>query len=124
MYSFYSAPARDAAKTQTPLVYCLDNDVAINQFYFWDQYNYRQHRQGENAIFVLRLDPYPLEHGWLWKWLRREPIQYGPLPAPRPVPERIANEFESVTNLGVREVKLKDGRIFQRVQIFGCQHLK
>jgi len=124
LYSFYSPPARAAANAHQPLVYCLDSDIAINQFYFWDTYNYRAHRHGENAIFVLRLDPYPLERGWLWKWLRREPIQYGSIPPPRPVPERIANEFESVTNLGVREITLNDGRVFQRVQIFGCYHLK
>jgi hypothetical protein len=40
------------------------------------------------------------------------------------VSDRIAAEFESVTNLGVREIKLSDGRIFQRVEIFGCHHLK
>ena len=42
----------------------------------------------------------------------------------RPVPNRIADQFESVTNLGVREIKISDGRIFQRVQIFGCYKLK
>ena len=124
IYSFYSPPARAAAQTDQPLVYCIDADTAVNQFYFWDSYNYRAHRHGENAIFVLRLDPYPLEHRWLWKWLRREPIQFGEIPPPRPVPDRIANEFETVTNLGVREITLSDGRVFQRVQIFGCYHLK
>jgi membrane-associated phospholipid phosphatase len=124
IYSFYSPPARAAAITHQPIVYCLDTDKPINQFYFWDDYNYRAHRQGQNAIFVLRLEPYPLERGWLWKWLRREPIKPGEITPPRSAPERIVNEFESVTDLGVREVKLKDGRIFQRVQIFGCYHLK
>jgi hypothetical protein len=36
----------------------------------------------------------------------------------------VAAEFETVTNLGVREVKLRDGRVFQRVQLFGCYNLK
>lgn len=124
LYSFYSPPASAAANARQPLVYCVDSDVALNQFYFWDHYNYRTHRRGENAIFILRLEPYPLERGWLWKWLRHEPVLYGEIPPLRPVPDRIAAEFETVTNLGVREVKLKDGRIFQRVQIFGCYHLK
>ena len=123
LFSFYSAPAREAAKTATPLVYCVDTDGPINQFYFWDSYNYRQHRRGENAIFVLRLDPYPLENGWLGKWFRHEKI-FAITPAPKPVPDRIAAEFETVTNLGVREITIQDGRIFQRVQIFGCYHLK
>ena len=123
LYSFYAAPARAAAQTATPLVYCLDNDEPINQFYFWDNYNYRQHRRGENAIFVLRLEPYPLEPGWLGKWFRHEPI-LARVPPPNPVPDRIAAEFESVTNLGIREITLRDGRVFQRVQIFGCERLK
>ena len=39
-------------------------------------------------------------------------------------PTALPAEFETVTNLGVREINLRDGRIFQRVQIFGCYHLK
>ena len=124
IYSFYSPPARAAAQTDQPLVYCIDADSAANQFYFWDSYNYRAHRRGDNAIFVVRLDPYPLEPGWVGKWLRHEPIQFAEIPNPLPAPARVAAEFETVTNLGVREVKLDDGRIFQRVQIFGCYHLK
>jgi len=102
----------------------VDNDVPINQFFFWDDYNYRAHRRGENALFVLRLEPYPLEAGWFGKWLHHEPIQYRQIPAPPPVPDRIAAQFESITNLGVREIALPDHRIFQRVQLFGCYHLK
>jgi membrane-associated phospholipid phosphatase len=124
LYSFYSPPARTAAKSVQPLVYCLDSDAPIDQFPFWDEYNYLKHRRGENALFVLRLEPYKLESGWIGKWLRREPINYREIPVARPVSSRIADEFESVTNLGVREIKLRDGRIFQRVQIFGCYHLK
>ena len=124
LYSFYSPPARAAAKTDEPLVYCIDSARPGNQFYFWDDYQYRAHRQGQNAIFVIRLDPYPLESGWFWKWLRHEPIQYARIPPPRPVWTRIANEFESTTNLGTFDVRIKDGRIFQRVEIFGCYHLK
>jgi hypothetical protein len=101
----------------------VDTDAPINQFFFWDDYNYRAHRHGENALFVLHLDPYKLESGWIWKWLKHEQI-YAVIPPPRSVPERIAAQFESVTNLGVREIALGDGRVFQRVQLFGCYHLK
>jgi len=124
LYTFYSPAARAAAESQKPLVYCVDSDTPANQFYFWDEYNYRAHRHGENALYVIRLDPSPLEHGWFWKWLKHEPIQYGDIPPPQPAPERIAAEFETVTNLGVREITLRDGRVFQRVQIFGCYNLK
>jgi len=124
LYSFYSPPARAAAKSAQPLVYCLDSDKPINQFAYWDAYDYRAHRRGENAVFVLRLDPYKLESGWIWKWLRGEPVGYRAIPAPPPVPGRVASEFESVTNLGVCEIRLKDGRVFQRVELFGCYHLR
>ena len=124
IYSFYSPPARAAAQTASPLVYCIDADTPANQFFFWDEYNYRAHHRGDNAIFVVRLDPYPLEPGWIGKWLRGEPVSHREIPAPRPVSDRIAAEFETVTNLGVHEIKLSDGRIFQRVEIFGCHHLK
>jgi len=124
LYSFYSPPARAAAQTATPLVYCLDSDKPINQFAFWDAYNYRAHRRGENALFALRLEPYKLEPGWLGKWLRHERVGYRAIPTPPPVPLRVAAEFESVTNLGVREITLADGRVFQRVELFGCYHLK
>jgi membrane-associated phospholipid phosphatase len=124
LYSFYSPPARTAAKSPQPLVYCLDSDQPINQFPYWDEYNYRQHRQGGNALFVLRLEPYKLESGWMWKWLRGETAGFREIPAPPPAPGRVVAEFESVTNLGVREIKLGDGRVFQRVELFGCYHLK
>jgi membrane-associated phospholipid phosphatase len=124
LYSFYSPPARVAAKSAPPLVYCLDSETPIDQFPYWDEYNYRQHRRGENALFVLHLEPYQLESGWIWKWLSREPIAFRDVPPPRAVPPRVAAEFETVTNLGVREVALWDGRVFQRVQLFGCYHLK
>jgi hypothetical protein len=124
LFTFYSAPARTAAITDTPLVYCIDSGRIINQFPFWDEYNYREHRQGQNALFVLRLDPYPLEKGWFWKWLRHEPIHTGTIPPPREIPDQLTDEFASVTNLGVREITIRDGRVFQRVQFFGCYHLK
>ena len=124
LYSFYSAPARDAAKTSQPLVYCLISKSPIDQFPFWDIYNYREHRQGENALFVLRLEPYKLESGWVHKWLHHEPIDFREIPALPPAPKSITNDFESVTSLGVREIKLSGDRVFQRVELFGCYHLK
>ena len=124
LFSFYSPPARAAATTSTPLVYCVDSDQPINQFAYWDDYNYRAHRRGENALFVSRIEPYKLEHGWIWKWLWHEPVSYRDIPPQRPAPDRIAAQFETVTNLGVFEIKLGDGRIFQRLQIFGCYNLK
>jgi len=124
LFTFYSPPARAAALTDTPLVYCTDAADAISQFFLWDEYDYRAHRRGQNAIYVRRLDHYPLESGWVWKWLKHEPIQDGEFYRFRRLPWNMQNEFETVTNLGIREIKLMDGRVFQRVQIYGCYHLK
>ena len=123
LFSFYSPVARAGVLRQEPLVYCIDADEPNNQFWFWDEYNYAKHRQGQNAIFVTRLNPYKLPPGWFGRWLRRESIGQPIPPDPAPVNARIAAEFESVTNLGVREIKLGE-RVFQRVQIWGCYHLK
>ena len=126
LYSFYSPPARAAAgtakQTKRPLVYCINTGEIIDQFAYWDDYDYRQHRLGENALFVQHLPPYKLEPGWIWKWLRGEQPAFRSLPEPQAVPG-IASQFQSVTNLGVREIQLDDGRVFQRVQLFGCYHL-
>jgi hypothetical protein len=124
LFSFYSPPARAAAMTSQPLVYCVDAEQPVNQFYFWPEYQYLETRRGQNALYVRRLEPYKLEHGWIWKWIMREPMVYRDIPSLESAPADITGHFESVTNLGMSEVELRDGRVFQRVQIFGCYHLK
>jgi 4-amino-4-deoxy-L-arabinose transferase-like glycosyltransferase/membrane-associated phospholipid phosphatase len=120
--SFYLPQAHDALKSQ-PLVYCVDSDEPVNQFYFWPEYNYLANRKGENAIYATELNPYPLESGWFWKWLKHEPVNYAEIPPPHAVPPRMANEFASVTNLGVQEIKV-NGHVFRRVQLWACYNLK
>jgi membrane-associated phospholipid phosphatase len=121
LLSFY-LPAARAAVNSEPLVYCIDADKPGNQFYFWPVYDYRAHRQGQNAIFVSLERNNPYAKGWFWHWLKREPIKWVP-PKPEAVPARIANEFTSVTDLGVRDVWLK-GRVFHRVHLWACYHLR
>jgi membrane-associated phospholipid phosphatase len=122
--TFYSPTARATVHSPQPLVYCFRGNVPPNQFNFWDEYDYRKYRSGQNAIYVDRLDAYKLESGWFWKWLRHQPVSsHENLPLGH-IPKQLRVQFETVTNLGLREIKLKDGRIFQRVQIFGCYHLK
>jgi membrane-associated phospholipid phosphatase len=122
LFSFYLPEAKAALKS-VPLVYCVDSDKPINQFYFWPQYDYRAQRIGQNAIFVTELDPYPLESGWLWKWLRRQNVDYAEIPAPFPKPPRMLDEFKSVTDLGEYEIKLGD-RVFRRLHLWACYDLK
>ena len=73
-------------------------------------------------VYHAKNDSYPLEHGWLWKWFKSE--SFNTAKSRRRAPARMAAEFETVTNLGVRGITLGDGRVFQRVQIFGCYNLK
>jgi membrane-associated phospholipid phosphatase len=122
LFSFYLPDARAALKS-VPLVYCVDADGPVNQFYFWPQYNYRAQRKGQNAIYVTELNPYPLERGWLWKWLMRQRVKYAEIPSPLPKPPQMLDEFESVTDLGEFQIKLGD-RVFRRLHLWACYDLK
>jgi len=50
-------------------------------------------------------------------------VQYAEVPLPTGAPPLLSEEFESVTDLGVQEVKLRD-RVFRRVQLFECRNLR
>jgi len=124
LFTFYSPAARAAIHQPNPLVYCVASDHPENQFFFWDEYDYRKHRHGDNAIFVNQVEYYKLEHGWFWKWLHHEPLNYREIPPLDPPPKFLTDSFETVTNLGLREIKVEDGRVFHRIEIFGCYNLK
>jgi membrane-associated phospholipid phosphatase len=123
LYTFYLPVARTAIGSTTPIVYCFLGEKPGNQFYFWDEYDYRKHRRGENAIYVDHLEAYKLESNWVWKWLKHQTVNYRDIPSPV-VPEKLVEQFETVTNLGLHEIKTDDGRVFHRVQIYGCYGLK
>jgi len=120
--TFYSEVARKSLALKLPLVYCVDSTTPENQFYFWPEYQYREARAGENAIYVMDLGPGKLEKGWLGKWLRQEPVATELEPPMRP-PARMVKEFDSVQDLGVTEIKYK-GRIFHLIHLWACYHLK
>jgi len=121
--TFYSPPARTTLKSDKPLVYCVDSEEPNNQLFYWPEYRYRDNRKGQNAIYVTSADLYPLESGWVWKWLVREPVNYAAVPPTMQLPERIAGEFESVTDLGEHEIKYGD-RVFRRLHLWACYDLK
>ena len=83
-----------------PPVFCRTSEVPVDQFYFWPGYSTRK---GENALFVLELD--------------RD------IPGAKPAPPQLAREFESVDDLGIREV-LDHGRLLWRLQFFACRGLR
>jgi len=123
LYSFYLPQAKAAIQSDEPLIYAMDSDTPENQFYFWPEYNYLAHRQGQNAVFVSEVDPYPLEPGWLWKWLKRQPIKYAEIPPPMTAPPKLLQQFASVTDLGEHDIKV-GGRVFHRVHLWACYSLK
>jgi hypothetical protein len=122
LFSFYLPDAKAALKTE-PLIYSIDSTEPANQFYFWPEYDYRAARKGQNAIYVEQIDPYPLEKGWLLKWLAGQAPEYRAVPPSEPLPPEIRDEFQSVTDLGEREDKIGD-RVFHRMHLWACYDLK
>jgi 4-amino-4-deoxy-L-arabinose transferase-like glycosyltransferase len=120
--SFYMPEAKAAVRENRTFVYTKTAARAKNQFYFWP--GYRSHRRGENAIFVDEVSAPKFVSGWWWKWLRGEKQLYtqAPVAAANP-PRELVDEFESVSDLGVWEVKYR-GRVFRRLQLFACRNLK
>jgi hypothetical protein len=97
--SFYLPEAKESVRGE-PLVYCQSTEKPENQFYFWPGYD---GRKGQNAIFVNELD--------------RDNAQ------PEFPPARLLKEFESVTDLGVREVLYHD-QVCRALQLFACRGLR
>jgi 4-amino-4-deoxy-L-arabinose transferase-like glycosyltransferase/membrane-associated phospholipid phosphatase len=122
LFSFY-LPAAHTALKGTPLVYCMDSDVPENQFYFWPEYNYRNTRKGQNAIFVSDLDSYDLERGWVWKWLSGQTANTVNIPPLQPPPQRMVQEFKTVTDLGVQEVE-RGNHLVRRIHLWACYNLE
>ena len=121
-FTFYLPEARARLRTR-PLVCYQSSTKVNNQLSFWPEYRYRAERTGENAIYVTEQDPYRLEKGWLWKWLTGREIGYARRSALKAPPQLMLEEFESVRDLGVKEINL-GGRVFRRVQLFECRNLR
>ena len=122
LFSFYLPDAKTSLGAK-PLVYCLTSKEPGNQLYFWPEYQYRGWRTGENAIYVIELDPHRLERDWPWRWLRGKPLRSARDDPSHPAPAQLLQEFESVTDLGETEIKLGD-RAFRRLRLFECRNLR
>ena len=97
--TLYLPEAREAVAKRA-LVFCQTSLTPENQFYFWPGY---QDRKGENAIYVRELD---------------RDRTFDP-----PIPPELEQEFQSVTDLGVRNV-LYYGRVLRPLQIYACRGLR
>jgi len=95
LVAFYLPEAR-AGVPDAPLVYYQSTERPENQFFFWPGY---RGRKGENAVFVLQTRT------------RQAP------------PQRMLDEFASVTDLGTRDVMYR-GRVMHQIQLFACRGLR
>jgi hypothetical protein len=124
LLNFYLPEAKAKVK-DIPLVYCPASEKPQNQYYFWPGYmdrpGYQGHR-GQNALFVRELTAPKLVRGWFFKWLAGETDLLREQVESAPAPEWLPQQFDSVTNLGLREV-LYRGRVFHTIQIFECRNL-
>jgi hypothetical protein len=96
--TFYVPEAR-AGLPRRPLVYALETTQPQNQFFFWPEYRYTVTRKGEDAVFVTTDDGIG-----------------------KPPPQIFA-QFESVTDLGAREIK-RGRRTFHTLRLFACRNLR
>jgi membrane-associated phospholipid phosphatase len=119
LLSFYLPEARTNV-TDNPTVYFLTSTNPVNQFYFWP--GYKETRTGQNAIYVKELAMPPLVKGWPWKWLGGETNLLRYESSPKPAPDVLLQEFDSVTDLGLYDVQYR-GRVFHIVQLFECRNL-
>jgi 4-amino-4-deoxy-L-arabinose transferase-like glycosyltransferase/membrane-associated phospholipid phosphatase len=118
--SFYLPEARTNIVSQ-PLVYFLTSTKPLNQFYFWP--GYHATRRGQNAIFVREIPLPPLTNGWTGQWLKGETNLNGNFTADFSAPPTLQQEFESVTDLGLRAAVVR-GQTYRYLQLFECRQLK
>jgi hypothetical protein len=120
LLSFYIPEAKTNV-AENPIVYFLTSTNAVNQFYFWP--GYKENRTGQNAIYVKELAMPPLIKGWPWKWLAGETNLLRHESSPKPAPDVLLQEFDSVTDLGLYDVQYR-GRAFHIIQLFECRNLR
>jgi hypothetical protein len=118
----FNIPEARTKVAADPLVYFQTTTNAVNQFYFWP--GYEQTRTGQNAIYVKELSSSHLVKGWVFHWLKGEPMEdlLQQKPEARPPPEVLVREFDSVKDMGLYSIYYR-GRIFHTIQLFECRNL-
>ena len=97
--TFYLPEAKSSYPDRT-FIYFQTSAYPRNQLFFWPGY---ETRKGENAIFVTELD-------------RQKPRA-------AKLPEVLAAQFESVTDMGVYNVMAR-GQLLRPLQFFACRNLR
>ena len=122
LLTFYQPEARKLVK-DAPIVFCQPASKPTSQYFFWPGYS--ESHAGQNALFVRERDLAKLAPGWLPRWLTGQTnlITTNTVAAIAPAPDWLANQFASVTNLGIFEVRQRD-RVLRRIEIFECRNLR
>jgi hypothetical protein len=122
LLTFYQEQARKQVK-DAPIVFCQPSEKPSNQYYFWPGYS--ETHTGQNALYVRERNLAKLAPDWIPRWLKGETslIRRETLAAPNPPPEWLTRQFESVTNLGLHEVWMRN-RLIRKIEIFECRNLR
>ena len=120
LMSFYMPEAK-ARVANDPLVFCQPSERPVDQYYFWP--SYLESHRGQNAIFVDGREEPRLTDGWMSRWWRGEINFTEAVGASDPAPEWLTDQFESVQNLGVREIKRR-GQTYHVIRLFECRNLR
>jgi 4-amino-4-deoxy-L-arabinose transferase-like glycosyltransferase/membrane-associated phospholipid phosphatase len=119
--TFYLPEAKSRVGVE-PLVFCYASRQPRNQFYFWPDY---LGRAGQDAIFVREVNRPKLRPGWFSGWWHGSNTLYLPAPAAtQALPPELLSQFETITNLGVKDVIYPGKGMLRRVQFFACHNLR
>jgi hypothetical protein len=119
--TFYLPEAKTRV-SEEPLVYCYASRAPRNQFYYWPDY---LGRAGQDAVFVREVDRPKLKPGWFSEWWHGRADIFAPDHlASGALPAELVEQFESITDLGVRDVVLPGSGVLRRAQFFACHNLR
>jgi len=121
LLTFYEPEARRLVP-DAPIVFCQPAKKPVSQYYFWP--GYAKTHLGQNALYVRERSLAKLSPSWIPRWLTGETnlIARETLATTGPAPDWLTRQFDSVTNLGIREVTVR-GRLIRKIEIFECRKL-
>jgi hypothetical protein len=121
LLTFYQPEARKQVN-DTPIVFCQPTEKPTSQYYFWPGYS--ETHVGRDAIYVRERNLARLAADWVPRWLTGETnlIATETRAVASPAPDWLVHQFDSVTNIGMREVRVR-GRLIRILELFECRNL-